>query len=687
PPQAKVGVAAFTLGRCYSEQNQFAKAIPAYEKAIASKDAQVVSLSQLSLAEAAMQTQQWEKASTALDAVVKGTVKPEQAPIIWYWRGQAKYQLGRYPDAEESYQKVVSEYGKSEIADGALFGAGLAALKQNKNDVARQRLKSLVDRYPDSPDRAQAMLTVANLDLDAKRYPEARDGFNRLLGEVANGNKNDKALERAAEEGLVRALLELQDYAGAATRLQSLLEKLPQDDAQRPRAQLALGNCQYRQKQYQLALLAYKEAAKATDAAVAGEGQYWAGNASLALQQPAEAALLFGELPQRFPKHALAPRAQLKCADALVAAKKPDQATTAYQKVIQQYPDAPEAAEARKAMVELADSLSDPAQLQSVLKLLPAAERGRGTLRLARIQLRAKQYAPAEGTLNGLLKEQPDAKTGAEASYLLGLIYDAQGKSEPAAKAFSAALEGNDGATWAADAQGRLAWLYLETKQPAKAEAAASAVLAGKPSEEAGRQARLALLQSEVDQQKWAQALEQCRSLSATKLPGETAATVLFTQAWVSEKVQKPEEVLPLWEKLLSEHRKSDYAPEAMIRLGDARFKAEKFAEARELYSALAAEFPKSPLAPEARYKNGSALFNLGQHAPAAAEWDRLAADPNAGDWGPEALYWAGVAYDKLGKKAEAVQRLERLVQNHPKHPRVPTAKVRLAALKAVLSK
>ncbi len=100
-----------------------------------------------------------------------------------------------------------------------------------------------------------------------------------------------------------------------------------------------------------------------------------------------------------------------------------------------------------------------------------------------------------------------------------------------------------------ADAQTRLAWLYLEQKQPAKAERAASAALALKESAGADveQQARLALVQAQADQEKWDAALEGSNALLAGSPSPETAATVLFTQAWVSEKRNKPEEALPLW--------------------------------------------------------------------------------------------------------------------------------------------
>lgn len=683
PKHPKAGVAAFTQARCYVELKQYPKAVPAYEKAVASKDAAILTVAQLGLGEAALYAQQYEKAATALGAAVKTQLKPDQAPVGWYLLAQAQFQLEKYPAAEEAYSRVTRDYPKSEFIDSAYYGAGLAAARQGKADVARQYLKTVVERYPKSGDRPQAILVLAQLDVEAKRYREARPQLEALLRDPAAPAET----KQSAEESLTTVLLELQDYAAATTRLEAVIARLPAADPQRARAQLSLGHCRYRQKQYPQALSAYQEAAKSTEADVAGEGYYWAGNTSLAMNRPADAAGQFGQLLTRFPKHELAARAQLKSGDALLAAKQGEAASAAYRAVIEKFPQAPEVADAKKALAGLLDAVSDPAQLASALKNVPPAERARGNLRLARLYLTGKKFADAEAPLNEVLKNKPEPAVTAEAQYLLGLAQEAQSRPAPAVAALAEAVKLAPTAEWAGDAQGRLAWLYLELKQAVNAERAATAALATKPAAEAERQARLALIQAQIDQQKWDTALEACKSLLATNPPKETVATLLYTQAWVNEKREKPEEALPLWERLVTEHPKSDYAAEGLLHIADARFRAEKWDEARDRYNTLLNGFPQSPLISEARFKLGSTLFQLERFPEAAAEWDRVASDKNAGDYVPEALYWAGTALDKAGKKEDAIQRLNRLVTQYPKHMRVANAKLRLAALKAVTGK
>ena len=632
PKHPRAGAAALALGRCRSELKQYARAVPAYEKAIAAKDPAVTTTAELGLGEAALQTGQCAKAAAALTAATLTQLTPEQAPVAWSWLGQADYQLGRYAPAEDAYTQVIDKYPNSDSVADAYFGAGLAALKLNKTDAAHTRLRTLADRFPGSENRPQALLLLGQMDLDAKQYGTARDEFNEALS--ANGADADT--KQAAGEGLVNALLKLEDYAGAASRLQAILAKLPPADPQRFAAELTLGRCLYLQKQYAPAQAAYQEAAKSPDAKIAAQGLYWSANAALALNHPAEAAAQFGNVVSRFPASEFAAKAKAKVAEL--------------------HADAQES--------HAADTLAQ-----------------------ARTELDSKKYAAAESAVTGLFQTNPPASVGAEAHYLLGLAEQGLGKSAPAAAALTAAVQAAPTADWVPDAQVQLAWLNVELKHPAQAETAARAALAlsSNPgySPALEQQARLALVQADLDQQKWDDALAQCRTLLAGNPAPDVQATVLFTQAWVGEKQNKPDAALPLWGRLASDFPQSQYAAEALLHLGDAAFKAGKYDDARSQYSDLLTKYPASADVPPARLGLGNALYNLNQFDAAATAFDALATDKNAGELKPEALYWAGASLEKAGKKAEAVQRLTHLVSEFPANSRVANAKVRLAYLKA----
>ncbi len=685
PKHAKMGLAAFVLGRCRSELKQYPAAISAYSKAVASKDNAVLSQAELGLAEAAMQTNEYDKAANALQDAVKGPLKPEQAAIAWYWLGESDYNLKKYGAARDAYDHVVNEFGKTDLAPGALYGAGVSALQDGKPDDAKLRFRALADKYPRSKERGLALLYIPQIDLSNKNTVSARQGFEALLHDQA-ALQITPALRPKAEDGLIQCLLEAKDWEHAAPLLEVAMSRQGQDDPQKYRAAMSLGNARYQLKQYDRALNAYQIAAQSKEDSVAAQGLYWSANAQLALKKPDEAASQFGQLVSRFPKDKLAAKAQLRAGDALADANKPKEATVAYQAVVDKFPQAPEAAQARKNLGDMVGALDDPAQILAAIKNATPEQKNKAMLRVARLYLTAKKTPEAMTVLNDLVKANPTGDIGGEAQYLLGLAYDSQQKSAPAASALAEATRLTPHATWALDADTRLAELYLDLKQPDKAEKAASAALDLKPEEQAGQQIRLTQIQAQLDQKKWDEAFANCQTVLANHPNAETTATALYTQAWVRDKQNKPEDALLLWDKLASEYPKSEYAAEALLRLGDARSKAEKYAEAQDKYSQLLTNFPNNALAPQARFKRGSALFNSGKPEDAAADFQAVADDKTAGAYQSESLYWAGVALDKAGKKDQAIQRLTALVTQYPTHARVPNAKIRLAALKATIN-
>ena len=685
PTHSKAGVAALALGKARMELKQYPQAMAAYERGLgtsgAAKDPTLKTTLQLGLGEAAMSAKQYEKAANALEGAVKGQLKPEQAAIAWYWLGQAYFDQDNFAAAESAFDRVTRDHSKAEFVDAAWYQAGLAALKQKKHEAARSRFQTVVNNFRKSEDRPQAMYFVAQMDLDAKKYKEARAGFEAMLNDAAVKAAGGEIL-RAAEDGVIQSMLQSGEYAAAAPYLEKALTRIPAGDPMRFRAHLSLGHARYHLKQYDRAWTSYIDASKSNEANVVAEGHYWAANSALALKKPQDAAEQFSAVVSKHPKHELAPKAQFRMAESLESANQIERAAAAYRATIDKYTQTPQAAEARKALVELVASIDDPKLLATVLNSLPADDRAPGQIRLGKLYIAAKAYDQA------IQSVAPLTKTSAEANYITGLAYEAQNKAQPAATALSEAVERGNSAPWAADAYGRLAWLYLDLKQPANAESAATKALALKPESKLEQQVRLALVQSQLDLKKWDPALEGAETLLRLNPNPETTATVLFTQAWILQKGKlKPDQALPIWERLAREFAKNNYAADALFYIGEARAKAEKHEEAREKYAQVLADFPKHALATEARFRMGLAYYNQSKFAEAAAQLDAVAQSPDAGELLPEALYWGGVALDKAGKKTEAIQRLDRFVAkyaNYPNQERVKNARLRLAALRAV---
>lgn len=682
PKHPKAGAAALALGRSRAELKQYDRAIVAYEKAIASKDPNVVPTAQLLLGEAAMQTKQWSKAVETLGAAVKSELKPAQAVMAFYWLGEAHFQLQNYPQAEQAYLRVLNDFRRSDVADRALFGAALSALRQNREDLARQRFQALIERYPESEDRLQAQLLLAQLQSKAKQFQAARSGFEAVLRHKSAGSV--PGVVRAAEDGLIQTLQELKDEPALCALLEAVIPKLPANDPQRFRAHLSLAHSRYRQKQYAPALSAYEDASRSAEESVAAEATYWQGNTLMALGRPVEAAQTYARFVMRYPKHPRAATALLRQAEALVRAQRTEEAIPVYQALIARYPQSPEADRARREVTTLTDRITDPDRLLVAVKAVAGPERARGLVRVARLHLAERQIARALPLLEEALRNTPAPEVAAEAHYLQGLAYEAQDKSAQAVAALTRALQLHPEAEWAREARVRLPALHLELGQPAIAEKTALAALENQPDTKTAHQVQLALIQAYTDQKKWDQALDASQKLLEGNPSPNVAAAALLARAWAFARQGKTGEALTHWKRIAREYPQSEHAPEALLRAGDSLLQAEKYAEAQEHYSRVVLQYPDAPQQPEARYKLGSALYNQEKYAEAAAEYEAVINLKHAGNYLPEALYWAGLAREKSGEKEVAIRYLTRLVREFPKHPRVANARVRLAALNAI---
>jgi tol-pal system protein YbgF len=77
-------------------------------------------------------------------------------PNALFWQGEAYYQQQDYPRAVLSYQEVISNHAKSGKYRPSLLKQGISFHKMGKQEAGDLVLKTLVDKYPDSPEARRA---------------------------------------------------------------------------------------------------------------------------------------------------------------------------------------------------------------------------------------------------------------------------------------------------------------------------------------------------------------------------------------------------------------------------------------------------------------------------------------------------------------------------------------------------
>ncbi len=98
----------------------------------------------------------YDLATSEFADVVKYYPQSEQAGNASFYLGEVAYRQGLYPAAIRNYDMVLEQFSGSPKAPAAQLRKGEAELASSQRDAGVRDLRALVQRYPTSPEGAQA---------------------------------------------------------------------------------------------------------------------------------------------------------------------------------------------------------------------------------------------------------------------------------------------------------------------------------------------------------------------------------------------------------------------------------------------------------------------------------------------------------------------------------------------------
>jgi outer membrane protein assembly factor BamD len=169
------------------------------------------------------------RAQEMFEGIVKRAPFSRQAPLAQFNLGQCFEKQGKYPEAIQAYQQVVSKYPGDAIADDAQYQLGYVLLRQSREGSydraasvkAREAFEDFVNRYPNS-----------------EKVPQAKENMRLLQGGVVKGSLDvakfyDKTKQYRAAVIYYNEVIQQQpgtpdaDYAKA--RIETLREQVGED--------------------------------------------------------------------------------------------------------------------------------------------------------------------------------------------------------------------------------------------------------------------------------------------------------------------------------------------------------------------------------------------------------------------------------------------------------------------------
>jgi tol-pal system protein YbgF len=107
----------------------------------------------------------YEVASGEFQDVVHYYPQDELAGTSLFYLGEILYRQQKYTDAVKAYNAVLEQFSGNPKAPAAQLRKGMALLQMNKKDAGTTELRSLIRRYPQTPEAAQARSKLNTLGM------------------------------------------------------------------------------------------------------------------------------------------------------------------------------------------------------------------------------------------------------------------------------------------------------------------------------------------------------------------------------------------------------------------------------------------------------------------------------------------------------------------------------------------
>ena len=503
PKDTRVSEAMFLLASCYQNLKQWDNAIAEFTRVTVSATSAELTARRaeafFQLAECRGEQHDYENAAQAYRSCVKYAAPGDELiPQAQYWLADSLAHLGRSKEALVEYRKMAESAPKHELAPWACYAVGMILLDKSQYSEAITALSGVTAQYPEAKvvPEAKAGLGLAyeGRGHDAHDDAAKKADYARALP-LLTAAQNNKELSANSRHKAAFALAQLaadqQQYEKAAAAYAGLLNDLDPADETALRIHLQRGDMFYGAARFRDAADDYAAVADSKGATeLTTQALYWLGNSQYQLGVTGKDKAAYTQAVSAFrrflaaaPTHVKAPHAALLlavCQGALADlgdAAARAQAVQGYTMVLEKWPTASEAEEARAGIAGLTAGMS-LSELEQAVKLLPdGAAKSSASLRLAREYFLAKDYAQTITTAQTVLAGKPSADITAGAAYLIAAAEQLQNHAAEAIPYYQQALANSKAADLTLSAQRGLTSAFLDTKQFPEAREAARALL------------------------------------------------------------------------------------------------------------------------------------------------------------------------------------------------------------------
>lgn len=243
-------------------------------------------------AAATYQKGNWPAALELLTLVVDRASEPETAATARFYVGECSLQLGRYADAQQAYQQVLSTPAAIAYHPRASFRLGELARLSGSTVLAEQKLRKFLEDFPRDALAPSAYAQLGDIAAEQLQTDKAVSLYQAALNREPQGT-----IESQARMGLARALLANGNASQVAVVLGSLTEST--EEKIRLPALMLRGRAEYECQQFDQSLKTFRLASQLDDTnLLANRARLAAGWSLWKLARCEEIAAEIGSIPK-----------------------------------------------------------------------------------------------------------------------------------------------------------------------------------------------------------------------------------------------------------------------------------------------------------------------------------------------------------------------------------------------------
>lgn len=656
--------------------------------------------------------QLYEQALGRWQKFVKAYPADPRVPTAYHHLGTCQLQQKQYKDAVGIYRNLLEKFPKLDTRDAAQLNLGLALYYQGadsrKADDLKEAAKAFAEvpaKHPKSKHAPTALYYQGEALYQMGNLKEAAAAYRKLAADYPASDLVVDALY-----ALGTSHQELNQDKEASFVFDELVKKFPKDKLA-AESRLRLGQSLLKQKRYAEAQQAFGQAAALLEFAYADFALLQQAECLYALGQLPQAAALYEQVPQKFPKSKYAGAALLSSGKSWYRAGKLTEARVSLAKAAAFKSD--EAAEAGYWLAQSLLSLKRPAEATAAAdEALAANPKGELRSQLLFLKGSAAYELPGQGKqavalFADLAKKHPESELASRALYMAALAA-LRGEDYPAAQQHAEAfltakqlakhellpevlfLAGESYLNAAKPDAAKAERLYrrLTDEHPKHPQAAMARLRVGTSlyvakkyddalafltkavdglkNETLQAEAHLLMGRCQADLGKTIEAAAAFRKALEAKPGWEHADEARLALAASLRAQKKPVDAADELTRLLKDFPKSVHRPRVLYQLGELAVELGKHDEALKHYAQTVAEQPKGELAELARLGTGAALFGKKDYAKAVQLLSEVLAGQPGGDVALRARYVRGLSYQRLGQHAPAASDLAAFLAAKP---------------------